>query len=135
MSKKARTPIVEYDDVLGIELGGDGEPQERDHLTDQDMVIAYDRRTGKGSRWRLRAIYFDRGAWTRSAIRRWWAAHEIWFLAPSKMGIPVPEICRSYPSPDPSLPTILLCHRNTPQVPADKQLRKLDRKQRLNRNR
>jgi len=75
VSKKARTPIVEYDNVLAIELGGEGRPQERDRLTDQALVVAYDRRPGRRPRWRLRSLLFDREEWTRSAIRRWWAAH------------------------------------------------------------
>ena len=75
MSKKARTPIVEYEDTFAIELPGEGKPQERDRLSDQAMVIAYDRRPGRQPRWRLRALYFDRDEWTRSGIRRWWAAH------------------------------------------------------------
>ena len=44
MAKKARTPIIEYDDSFAIELPGDRPPQERDRLSDQAMVVAYDRR-------------------------------------------------------------------------------------------
>ena len=96
MSKKARTPILEYDDSLAIELPGDRAPQERDRLTDQAMVVAYDRLPRRQPRWRLRALYFDREEWTRSGIRRWWAAHEVWFLAEDQFERPVPEICRFY---------------------------------------
>ena len=127
MAKKARTPIIEYDDVLAIELPGEGPPQERDRLTDQAMVVAYDRRPGRKPRWRLRALYFDREEWTRSGIRRWWAAHEVRFLAADQLDEPVPEICRSYDAPDGSLPTILLCHRNTPMEPARRQIARLRR--------
>ncbi len=127
MAKKARTPIVEYKDALAIELPGDHPPQERDSLTDQAMVVAYDRLPGRKPRWRLRALYFDRKEWTRSAIRRWWAAHEVWFLAEDQLDRPIPEICRSYDAPDPSLPTIALCHRNTPMVPARQQMETLKR--------
>jgi hypothetical protein len=122
MSKKARTPIIEYEDVLSIELPGDHPPQERDHLTDQALVIAYDRYPGKRPRWRLRALHFDREEWTRSGIRTWWAAHEVRFLAQDELDDLVPEICRSYDAPGPSLPTILLCHRNTPLLPARQQI-------------
>jgi hypothetical protein len=125
MSKKARTPIVEYDEVLAIELPGDRPPQERDRLTDQALVVAYDRRPGRQSRWRLRALYFDRDEWTRSGIRRWWAAHEVQFLADDQLDKPVPEICRAYEAPDPTLPSIILCHRNTALVAARKQIRTL----------
>lgn len=121
MAKKARTPIVEYDDNFAIELPGDRPPQERDRLSDQALVVAYDRR-GRQLRWRLRALYFDRDEWTRSGIRRWWAAHEVIFLAEDQLDKPVPEICRSYPAPNPTLPSIALCHRNTPLVPARKQI-------------
>ena len=124
MAKKARTPIVEYDDSFAIELPGDGRPQERDRLSDQAMVVAYDRR-GRQFRWRLRALYFDRDEWTRSGIRRWWAAHEVFFLAEDQLDKPVPEICRSYPAPNPNLPSIILCHRNTPLVTARKQIQAL----------
>ena len=127
MAKKARTPIVEYDDSFAIELPGDGRPQERDRLSDQAMVVAYDRR-GRQFRWRLRALYFDRDEWTRSGIRRWWAAHEVFFLAEDQLDKPVPEICRSYPAPGPDLPTIVLCHRNTPLVPAQKQIKAMKRR-------
>lgn len=127
MSRKARTPIVEYDDVLAIELGGEGRPQERDRLTDQAMVVAYDRRPGRLPRWRLRALLFDREEWTRSAIRRWWAAHEVHLLAADQMDCPIPDICRAYPAPSPALPTIVLCHRNTPLIPAQKQIDDLNR--------
>jgi len=121
MAKKARTPIVEYDDTFAIELPGEGSPQERDRLSDQALVVAYDRR-GRQFRWRLRALNFDRDEWTRSGIRRWWAVHEVMFLAEDELDKPIPEICRSYPAPNPNLPTIVLCHRNTPLVPARKQI-------------
>jgi hypothetical protein len=124
MNKKARTPIVEYDQAYAIELPGDGPPQERDRLSDQGLVVAYDRLPGR-QRWRLRSLIFDREEWTRSAIRRWWAAHEVWFLAAGQLDRPVPELCRSYDAPQPSLPTILLCHRNTPMTPAAKQIQDL----------
>lgn len=91
MIKKARTPIVEYDDCLAIELPGDGKPQERDRLTDQALVLLYDRLPGRRPRWRLRGIRFDRDEWTRSAIRRWWAAHEIRFLRDDEMDQPIPR--------------------------------------------
>jgi hypothetical protein len=125
MSKKARTPIIEYDDYLAIELPGDRPPQERDRLTDQALVVVYDRLPRKTRRWRLRALQFDRSEWTRSGIRRWWAAHEVWFLAEDQLDKPVPELCRSYPAPDPNLPTIILCHRNTPLKPARQQMEAL----------
>jgi hypothetical protein len=128
MSKKARTPIVEYDETFAIELPGDRSPQERDRLADQSMVIAYDRLPGRQRRWRLRALRFDRGEWTRSGIRRWWAVHEVQFLAQDQLDKPIPEICRAYPAPAPSLPTIVLCHRNTPLAPASKQMDDLARK-------
>lgn len=127
MSKKARTPIIEYEDYLAIELPGDGQPQERDRLTDQAMVVAYDRLPRHQSRWRLRALHFDRDEWSRSGIRRWWAAHEVWFLAEDQLDRPIPEICRSYNAPHPTLPTIILCHRNTPMKPARQQIRTLNR--------
>ena len=127
MAKKARTPILEYDDTFAIELPGDGPAQERDRLSDQAMVIAYDRR-GRQPRWRLRALHFDREDWTRSGIRRWWAVHEVVFLAEDQLDKPIPEICRSYPPPNPGLPSIILCHRNTPLVPARKQIRALKRR-------
>ena len=127
MAKKARTPILEYDDTFAIELPGDGPAQERDRLSDQAMVIAYDRR-GRQPRWRLRALHFDREDWTRSGIRRWWAVHEVVFLAEDQLDKPIPEICRSYPPPNPGLPSIILCHRNTPMVPARKQIRALKRR-------
>jgi hypothetical protein len=122
VSLKARTPITEYDDSYAIELGGDHPPQERDRLTDQALVIAYDRLPPGRSRWRLRAVFFDRDQWTRSGIRRWWAAHEIRFLTPDQLGDPVPEVCRAYDAPEASLPTIVLCHRNTPMLPAREQI-------------
>jgi hypothetical protein len=125
MAKKARTPIIEYDDSFAIELPGDRQPQERDRLSDQAMVIAYDRRSGRKSRWRLRALHFDREEWTRSGIRRWWAAHEVQFLNKDQLDRPIPEICRAYPAPNPTLPTIVLCHRNTPLVPARQQMEAL----------
>jgi hypothetical protein len=125
MGKKARTPIIESDDYFAIELPGDRPPQERDRLTDQAMVVAYDRLPRKQPRWRLRTLRFDRDEWTRSGIRRWWAAHEVWFLAGDQLDRPIPEICRTYDSPDPALPTIALCHRNTPLVPARQQMRAL----------
>jgi len=119
---KARTPIVEYDDSYAIELGGSHPAQERDRLTDQAMVIAYDRVARTPLQWHLRAIYFDLGQWTRSGIRRWWAAHEVRFLAVDKPDTLVPEVCRAYEAPHPSLPTILLCHRNTPMLSAHQQV-------------
>lgn len=128
MNKKARTPIVEYDDSLAIELPGDRAPQERDHLSDQALVVAYDRLPGRRPRWRLRALYFDREEWTRSGIRRWWAAHEVRFLADDQLDQPIPELCRAYPAPDSTLPTIILCHRNTPLVPARQQMETLQQK-------
>ena len=128
MGKKARTPIVEYEDSFAIELPGDDPPQERDRLTDQALVVAYDRRPGGKPRWRLRALRFDRDEWTRSGIRRWWAGHEIQFLAEDQLDQPIPEICRAYHAPSPSLPTIVLCHRNTPLVPARKQMTQLGRR-------
>jgi hypothetical protein len=128
MVKKARTPIVEHDGDLAIELPGDGPPQERDRLADQALVVAYDRLPGRKPRWRLRALHFDREDWTRSGIRRWWAAHEVWFLAAGQLDRPIPEICRSYDAPDANLPAIVLCHRNTPMVPAREQMEALRRK-------
>jgi hypothetical protein len=125
MAKKARTPIVEYEDSFAIELPGDGAPGERDRLTDQGMVVAYDRRPGRRPRWRLRALYFDRDQWTRSGIRRWWAAHEVQLLAADQMEKAIPEVCRSYPAPGANLPTIILSHRNTPLVSAKDQLEAL----------
>lgn len=125
MSKKARTPIIEYDDYLAIELPGDGPPQERDRLTDESLVVAYDRLPGRKPRWRLRALNFDREDWTRSGIRRWWAAHEVWFLAKDQLDRPVPDVCRSYDAPRPDLPTIILTHRNTPMTPARQQMEAL----------
>lgn len=130
MSKKARTPIAEYDDSFAIELPGDQPATERDRLADQAIVVAYDRVPGRKPRWRLRALHFDRGEWTRSGIRRWWAAHEVRFLAQDQLDEPITEICRSYDAPDPKLPTIVLCHRNTPMVPARKQMAALNRKTR-----
>jgi hypothetical protein len=128
MSKKARTPIVEYDDTYAIELSGQGAPQERDRLSDQALVVAYDRRVGRGSRWRLRALHFDRDEWTRTGIRRWWAVHEVQFLSADQMERPIPEVCRAYFAPDATLPNIVICHRNTPMVPAQQQLQTLSRK-------
>lgn len=122
MNKKARTPIIEYDDHFAIELPGDGPPQERDRLTDESLVIAYDRLPGRKPRWRLRALNFDREDWTRSGIRRWWAAHEVWFLSQEQLDRPVPDICRSYDAPNPNLPTIVISHRNTPMAPARQQI-------------
>jgi hypothetical protein len=126
MAKKARTPIVEYKDTFAIELLDEGEPQERDRLTDQDIIVGYDRRPGGRRRWRLNALYFDRDIWTRSAIRRWWATHEVRFLAEDQLDRPIPEICRAYPAPGPDLPSIYLCHRNTQKVPASRQVAELD---------
>jgi hypothetical protein len=134
MSKKARTPIIEYDESFAIELPGDQPPQERDRLTDQALVVGYDRRSGGGQRWRLRALYFDRDDWTRSGIRRWWAAHEVQFLAHDQLDRPIPEICRAYHAPNPSLPTIVLCHRNTPLVPAQRQMKDLEKGKRPRRD-
>ncbi len=125
MTKKARTPIVEYEDYLAIELPGDRPPQERDRLRDQAMVVLYDRLPGRNPRWRLRALHFDRDEWTRSGIRIWWAAHEVHFLAPDRLDDPVPEICRAYEAPNADLPTILLCHRNTPLLSARRQMEEL----------
>lgn len=122
MAKKARTPIVEYEDSFAIELPGDGPPQERDRLTDQGLVVAYDRRPGARYRWRLRALHFDRDTWTRSGIRRWWAVHEVQFLGSDQLERPIPEVCRAYNSEDPQVPTIVLCHRNTPLLPANSQM-------------
>jgi len=122
MTKKARTPIVEYDDCFAIELPGDGKPQERDRLTDQAVVIVYDRLAGRQPRWRLRGLRFDRDEWTRAGIRRWWAAHEVCFLREDELDQPIPEVCRSYSAPAAGLPTIFLCHRNTALAPARKQL-------------
>lgn len=127
MSKKARTPINEYDDYLAIELPGKRAPQERDRLTDQAMVVAYDRVPQRDPKWRLRALYFDQEEWSRSAIRRWWAAHEVWFLARGQLNRPIPEICRSYDAPNDTLPTIFLCHRNTPMLPARRQIKNLNK--------
>jgi hypothetical protein len=126
--KKARTPISEYDGYFAIELPGDGQPQERDQLDDESMIVAYDRLPGRKPRWRLRALHFDQDDWTRSGIRRWWAAHEVRFLASDELNLPIPEICRSYDAPEPGLPTIILCHRNTPMVPARQQMETLKRK-------
>ncbi len=128
MGKKARTPIIEYEHSFAIELPGDHPPQERDRLTDQGLVVAYDRRPGGRLRWRLRTLYFDRDEWTRSGIRRWWAVHEVHFLAEDQLDKPIPEICRAYHAPAPSLPTIVLCHRNTPLVSARKQMTQLGRR-------
>jgi hypothetical protein len=128
MSKKARTPIVEYDDCFAIELAGSGPPHERDRLTDQALVIAYDRKPGRQPRWQLRALYFDRDEWARSGIRRWWATHEVQFLAADQLDTPIPEVCRAYQAPDTALPTIVLCHRNTPLVPARQQMAALSRR-------
>jgi hypothetical protein len=128
MGKKARTPIIEYEDSFAIELRGDRPPQERDRLTDQALVVAYDRRPGGKPRWRLRTLYFDRDEWTRSGIRRWWAVHEVHFLAEDQLDKPIPEICRAYHAPARSLPTIVLCHRNTPLVPARQQMADLGRR-------
>ena len=122
MSLKARTPIVEYNDSYAIELGGSYPAQERDRLTDQAIVVAYDRVAQAPPQWRLRAILFDRGQWTRSGIRRWWAAHEVRFLAAGKLDTLVPEVCRAYDAPQPTLPAILLCHRNTPMLSAHHQI-------------
>lgn len=127
MAKKARTPIIEYDDTFAIELPGDGPPQERDRLSDQALVVAYDQR-GRQLRWRLRALHFDRDEWTRSGIRRWWAVHEVAFLAEDQLNTPIPEICRAYPAPNPNLPSIILCHRNTPLVAARKQIQSMKRR-------
>jgi len=132
MSLKARTPIIEHEDSYAIVLGGDRPPQERDRLTDQAMVIAYDRGTGEQSRWHLRAIFFDRNRWTRSGIRRWWAAHEVRLVAVDQPEVLVPEVCRAYEAPKPSLPSILLCHRNTPMSRADRQIASLKAKLRRN---
>ena len=130
MSQKARTPIIEYEEQFAIELGGDHPPQERDRLADQSMVVAYDHRPGgKRNRWRLHSLLLHRDDWTRSAIRRWWAAHEVVFLGADQLDRPIPELCRSYDAPGPTLPTIVLCHRNTPLVPAHQQMEALKRGQ------
>jgi hypothetical protein len=127
MPKKARTPIVEYEDYFAIELpGGDRPPRESDRLTDQALVVAYDRLPAR-HRWQLRAIRFDREEWTRSGIRRWWAMHEIRFLASDELDHEIPEICRAYDAPRPDLPTIVLCHRNTLLAPARGQMEALKR--------
>jgi hypothetical protein len=122
MDRKARTPIGEYEDYLAIELPGEHPPDERDRLTDQAMVVAYDRVPRARLRWRLRGLYFDRDEWTRSGIRRWWAAHEVHLLAEQELDRPIPELCRSYPAPGPTLPNIVICHRNTALVPARQQM-------------
>jgi len=121
MPRKARTPIIEYNDYYAIELPGDGKPAETDRLTDQSIVVAYNRLPGR-NRWQLRALRFDRNEWTRSGIRMWWAAHEVIFLGADQLEREVPELCRAYEAPSPGLPTILLVHRNTPLVPARKQM-------------
>ena len=121
MARKARTPIVEYNDYFAIELPGESPPAETDRLTDQAMVVAYNRLPGR-NRWQLRELRFDRDEWTRSGIRRWWAAHEVIFLGADQLEHEVPELCRSYEAPSASLPTILLCHRNTPLVSARRQM-------------
>jgi len=125
MDKRARTPIAEYEDYLAIELPGDGPPGERDGLTDQAMAVVYDRLPRRPIRWRLRGLHFDRDQWSRSAVRRWWAAHEVHFLADDQLDDPIPQVCRAYPAPDANLPTIVLCHRNTPLVPARQQMKAL----------
>jgi len=125
MSQKARTPIVEYEEFYAIELPGSHPPHERDRLSDQRMVVAYDFVPKAQPRWRLRALHFDREHWTRSGIRRWWAVHEVHLLAQDQMDDLVPELCRSYESPGPHLPTIALCHRNTPQAPLRQQMQSL----------
>lgn len=122
MPRKARTPIVEYTDYYAIELPGDGQPTESDRLTDQAIVIAYSRLPGRGARWQLRALRFDRDAWTRSGIRMWWAAHEVMLLGTDQLEREVPELCRAYDAPNAALPTILLVHRNTPLVAARRQM-------------
>jgi len=114
--------VVERGNSYVIELGAGQAPQERDRLTDQAMVIAYDLVSSEPARWRLRAIHFDRGHWTRSGARRWWAAHEIRLLAHSELETAVPEVCRAYDAPSFSLPAILLCHRNTPMRCAREQI-------------
>jgi len=125
MPKKARTPIVEYEDHFAIELpGGERPPKESDRLTDQALVVAYDRLPGR-RKWQLRALRFDREEWTRSGIRRWWAMHEVRLLGADELDHEIPEICRSYDAPRPDLPTIVLCHRNTPLVPARAQVEAL----------
>ena len=127
MPKKARTPIVEYEDCFAIELpGGDRPPRETDRLTDQAMVVAYDRLPAR-RRWQLRALRFDRDEWTRSGIRRWWAMHEVRFLSSDELDHDIPEVCRAYDAPRPDLPTIVLCHRNTVLAPARGQMEALKR--------
>jgi hypothetical protein len=125
MDKRSRAPIVEYNDYYAIELPGDGLPQERDGLSDQSLAVLYDRLGRRPPRWRLRGIQFDRDQWTRSGIRRWWAAHQVQFLAEDQLDDPIPEVCRAYPAPDPALPTIALCHRNTALLPARQQMQAL----------
>lgn len=125
MVRKARTPILEHNDYFAIELpGGDLPPKETDRLTDQGIVVAYDRLPGR-RRWQLRGLRFDRDQWTRSGIRAWWAAHEVWLLPSDQLDREVPELCRSYDAPREDLPAILLCHRNTPLVSASQQIKAL----------
>jgi hypothetical protein len=125
MAKKARTRINEYEHTYAIELPGNRRPGERDRLTDQALVVAYERLPRAKPRWRLVGLHFDKDEWTRSGIRRWWATHEVHFLAGDQLGKLVPEVCRAYHSSSASVPTIVLCHRNTPLSPANQQMRKL----------
>jgi hypothetical protein len=52
-------------------------------------------------------------------------------LAQDQLDKPITEICRAYNAPGPSLPTIILSHRNTPQVPARQQMKRLQSEARL----
>jgi hypothetical protein len=123
--KKARTPLAEGDAWYAIQLAGEGEPQEFDVLTDQAIRIGYDRLPGARPHWRLRSIQFDKDQWSKTAIRRWWAEHEVVLLAESQLDRDVPELCRGYDAPSPELPAILLCHRNTERRPALIQMEEL----------
>lgn len=122
MPRKARTPIVEYNDRFVIEIPGETPPTDTDRLTDQRIVVGYGRLPGRHPRWQLRELSFDRDAWTRSGIRMWWAAHEVIFLSADQLDREIPEVCRAYAAPSPNLPTIVLCHRNTPPAPARQQM-------------
>jgi hypothetical protein len=123
--KKARTPLVEGDTWYAIELPGEGHPEEFDVLTDQAIRIGYDRLPGRKPRWRLRTLQFDKGEWTKTGIRRWWAEHEVVLLAESQLEREIPEVCRGYDAPSPNLPAIFLCHRNTLPKPAMEQMEEL----------
>jgi hypothetical protein len=123
--KKARTPLAEGETWYAIELPGEGKPQEFDVLVDQAMRVGYDRLPGRRLRWRLRTLQFDKGEWTKTAIRRWWAEHEVVLLAESRLDREIPEICRGYDAPASHLPAIFLCHRNTARRPAQAQMDEL----------